>query len=289
MDSLFLVAWGGLMAAFFVGFLAKALASRPHWTMRHRYRVWTTLPPEEARRRLQEAHRASELSLDVFVDHLRIKTPIRGRNSWRPVLHCRLQAAGVGTLIEVDATIDPLVRIFTFVHSLLLFGIGWLMGVGGFSAALPEARRVLRTTVAGTDFELDEPIPMRVEDPTTVGAERGAPASLRAEVFEDHAAFRLDGSATTTLRVDALAVTVGDHRVTWDELAEVELVAGEELHLAFVGGTRFSVPVGDHPRQDLDWLVTYLMAVDERHGSPTEAVDAAKVEARRLARLKAGL
>jgi len=256
-----------------------------YWLQRRSYRIWTARPLEQTREALRAAVREGRLDGDI-TDDCTLKVPIKHRNSWRPYFDVKLRRGGEGTLIEVDAHAHNLVRGFSAIHGLFLVGWAWFLGAGAFSWELKKHAKLLRELVGGTEFELDEHIPMQVDDPTSIGAEKGAPASLRARVFEAHATFQLEGSEPTAIRVDALAITVGERRITWDELTEVEVVEGEEPHLAFVGGTRFSVPVGGHPREDLDWFVTYLLAVDDRHGSPTEEVDAARIEARRLARLK---
>lgn len=77
----------------------------------------------------------------------------RGRNSWRPRLSGVFVADFRGTRVDVVANIHPFVRAFTVVHSLLLFGIAWMMGTWAFSSEIPRAQVALDALLRG------EPVP----------------------------------------------------------------------------------------------------------------------------------
>ncbi len=261
------------------------------WRLRHRYRCWTPAEPEATKDALHSALKSGDLkgtieghlwtearsSRSVESGDLKgtieghtftLHHPTRGRNSWRPVLSGKLRGAGGGTLIEVDASVHGFVKLFTAIHAPFFLGFAWFLGVAAFSHALVGARRALRLAVGGTDYELDEHIPLSLADPHEIGAETGAPGSFRAQVSEQSARFELFGEdGVTVLEVDVHGLAVGTERLSWDELKAVEVVRGTELHLAFIGSTRFSVAAGDHPDEDLEWLCDYLLAVDDRHGA----------------------
>jgi hypothetical protein len=203
------------------------------------------------------------------------------------MLSGKLRSAGDGTLIEVDASVHGFIKLFTAIHAPFFLGFAWFLGVAAFSVALVDAREALRRAVGGTDYELDEHIPMSLADPREVGAETGSPGGFRTKVFDQSARFELHGSAgLTVLEVDARGLVAGTERLSWDELRDVEVVRGAEPHLAFVGPTRLTIAVGDHPVEDLEWLRDYLLSVDDRHGAPSGEVDEARREARRLAAIR---
>jgi len=240
--------------------------------MRRTWRLWIPEPPEVVNERL-----------DAAVSDGRIRRTPTGlfhpgdrTNKWRPPLETTIRSAGQGTLVEVIAEANGLIRLLTAFWALLTWGAMGFLGVGFYSTGLRSARAMLLRELGGTEFEHDEPLPeLQFADPTEVGAEARAPLSFRVELAEEGATFRL---GPWPIRVDARGIDIDGDRVTWDELETIGLdEEGLRLHTHTFSGM---------PREDLEWFRDYLLALDARHGSPDEDVRAAKRRAAGLSEIK---
>ena len=253
--------------------------------MQTRQRFWVDAPPDAVQARMQEAIHANRFSGTADGDRFLV-TPVQsGRNSWRAQLRGGLQAAGGGTLVEVDAHVHPAILIFTIVHGLLLLGIAWVMGILAFSISVQPALHGLRDSLGASD-EVGTLV-----EPLADGAEALAPWSLGTQVDLDSATFSLRGARgwldtqkTTRLRMEPGGVSVSRGRaeveIPWHEVAQAS-VSGRTLHL---GG--HAVDCADHPEAHLDWLVRYLRGRAEQLAATADERDAFADNARRLAAMR---
>jgi len=253
--------------------------------MRAHHRFWVSQPPEAVAACLQHAiddgFRGS-----VQEGRFQLSQTRSSRNSWRPKLNGRLLPSSGGTVVDVQASVHPLVLGFTIIHGFLLLGIAWVMGILAFSAEVSGALRALEAA-AGADGTAQP-----LSAPQADGAELNAPWSLGAEADLGGVHFTLraapgwlDTNKTARLSLERAGVVLRQGRseveLPWHALADARAVDGA-LHL----GERV-IDASAHPDAHLAWLVAYLRDRAARLGASEAERVAFEENARRLAALQA--
>lgn len=122
-----------------------------YWRLKTAWSSTVPLPLPVVRSNLQSAldQRTLYGSLDDGGFRIHRTSEQRSRNSWRPILTGTLTPEGSSTHVKIEAAVHPAVLIFTAVHAVFMFGVGWVLGTLAFSLALPSMREAVDRALRG--------------------------------------------------------------------------------------------------------------------------------------------
>jgi hypothetical protein len=255
--------------------------------MKARERFWVNLPPEDVLDNISKHIEEGTLRGNVSPEtHFSVGAMFRGRSSWRPRMSGTLVAINQGTMVDVQLSVTPVVRIFTIIHGLFMFGLSWLIGIAAFSAEVSKSMLVLQAAVGG------DASGEALSDPLTAAAEAQPPWSLQPSIDIDQVIFQVYGPNTmlglpsqTTLTVSPAGlrlqlqskkpVELTWHAVTFIKHRQDKLIIKEH-----------TIDCSRHPPEHVRWLMSYLHAQSRRNAATTAERDAFKDNAQRLSAMR---